>query len=190
MDHEAHTKCIRQAAQSLQGLSCGDAFGERFFVPDALARSLIWQRAVPAPPWFFTDDTVMALSIVETLAEHRHVHQDALAKSFAARYDPGRGYGPAMHKLLATFRRNHQAWRTEPFALFDGQGSYGNGSAMRVAPLGAYFACSRAFRPHGFNIESRSRTGSRACEAHTPDFTTFSKLNNSVAHQMGRLETR
>lgn len=126
--------------QSLEGFSCGDAFGERFFLPDAVAASLIQQRAAPAPPWFFTDDTVMALSILETLAEHREINQDFLARSFAGRYDPGRGYGAAMHKLLATFRRYDQAWRTEPAALFRGEGSYGNGSAMRIAPLGAYFA--------------------------------------------------
>src|SRR5215470_14458508 len=45
-----------------------------------------------------------------------------------------------MHKLLPTIRRQHQCWRTEAAALFRGQGSFGNGSAMRVAPLGAYFA--------------------------------------------------
>jgi hypothetical protein len=73
MDPDLHTKRIRRAAQSLEGLSCGDAFGERFFLPDAVAKSMIQERAVPAPPWFFTDDTVMALSILETLAEHRQI---------------------------------------------------------------------------------------------------------------------
>jgi len=63
-----------------------------------------------------------------------------LAISFAGRYDAGRGYGPAMHKLLPTIRRRPQSWRTEAASLFRGQGSFGNGSAMRVAPLGAYFA--------------------------------------------------
>lgn len=140
MADEFHTKRLQQAAQSLEGLSCGDAFGERFFLPDAVATSLIQQRALPAPPWFFTDDTVMALSILETLAQHREINQDYLAKSFAERYDSGRGYGPAMHKLLGAIRRDDQAWRIEPAALFGGEGSYGNGSAMRVAPLGAYFA--------------------------------------------------
>jgi len=137
---EHHTKRLQRAAQSLEGLSCGDAFGERFFLSDSVAKSLIQQRAVPAPPWFFTDDTVMALSILETLAEHREINQDYLARSFAGRYDPGRGYGTAMHKLLPMIRRDEHAWRTQPAALFDGEGSYGNGSAMRVAPLGAYFA--------------------------------------------------
>ena len=124
----------------MQGLSCGDAFGERFFLPNAVAESMIQERAIPAPPWFFTDDTVMALSILETLAEHQEINPDSLAISFAGRYDTGRGYGPAMHKLLPTIRRQPQSWRTEAAALFRGQGSFGNGSAMRVAPLGAYFA--------------------------------------------------
>lgn len=140
MDRELQSERLRRAAQSLEGLSCGDAFGERFFLPDAVAVSLIHQRAAPAPPWFFTDDTTMALSILEILAEQGEINQDSLARSFAGRYDPGRGYGPAMHKLLAAIRRDAQAWRTEPAALFGGEGSYGNGSAMRVAPLGAYFA--------------------------------------------------
>jgi ADP-ribosylglycohydrolase len=140
MANESHARRLRRAVQSLEGLSCGDAFGERFFLPNSVAKSLIQQRGLPAPPWFFTDDTIMALSIVETLAEHREINQNHLAKSFAGRYDPGRGYGPAMHKLLSTIRLNHEAWRTAPAALFGGAGSYGNGSAMRVAPLGAYFA--------------------------------------------------
>jgi ADP-ribosylglycohydrolase len=140
MDGKLHRERLRRAAQSLEGLSCGDAFGERFFLPDSVAAPLIQQRAVPAPPWFFTDDTVMALSILESLAEHGEIKPGSLAGSFAARYDPARGYGPAMHKLLATIRREEEAWHTEAAALFGGEGSYGNGSAMRVAPLGAYFA--------------------------------------------------
>lgn len=47
---------------------------------------MIERRAVPAPPWFFTDDTLMALSILEILAEHREIKPDSLAISFAARY--------------------------------------------------------------------------------------------------------
>jgi len=48
---------------------CGGAFGERFFLPDAVAQSLIQGRAVPAPPWFFTDDTVIAHSTLETYSD-------------------------------------------------------------------------------------------------------------------------
>ncbi len=130
---------LARAYQSLEGLRCGDAFGERFFVREELALSLIRQKAVPRPPWGFTDDTMMAISVVSTLEEHAEIVQDHLAKSFAKNYDPSRGYGPAMHGLLARIRHGGY-WRHEAKALFDGQGSFGNGSAMRVAPLGAYFA--------------------------------------------------
>ena len=140
MDRDLHERRIRRAAQSLEGLSCGDAFGERFFLPRAVAESMIQEKAVPAPPWFYTDDTVMALSIVETLAEHQEIKPDSLALSFASRYDSARGFGAAMHQLLPAIRRQPESWRTQAAALFRGQGSFGNGSAMRVAPLGAYFA--------------------------------------------------
>src|SRR5262245_11866029 len=36
--------------------------------------------------------------------------------------------------------RSGKRWEPEARSLFGGQGSWGNGSAMRVAPLGAYFA--------------------------------------------------
>src|SRR5258708_22679662 len=141
---ESHEQSRRErlarAYQSLEGLCCGDAFGERFFIPGKMALTLIDQRAVPAPPWIFTDDTMMAISIVSTLEEREEIDQNQLAQSFATNYDPTRGYGPAMHGLLATIRQRRGHWREEAQALFGGQGSFGNGSAMRVAPLGAYFA--------------------------------------------------
>jgi ADP-ribosylglycohydrolase len=131
---------LERAYQSLDGLSCGDAFGQCFFLPEDAALSLIRQRSLPVQtPWMFTDDTMMALSIVWTLERHGRIHQDSLAQSFATNYSPFRGYGAAMHQLLARVRHG-SPWRREARALFDGQGSFGNGSAMRVAPLGAYFA--------------------------------------------------
>ena len=44
-----------------------------------------------------------------------------------------------MHGLLAKYALGI-GWKQEAGRLFDGQGSYGNGAAMSVAPLGAYFA--------------------------------------------------
>lgn len=137
---DASNERLSRAYLSLEGLSCGDAFGERFFVQPSLAVELIARRSLPEPPWVFTDDTMMAVSVVETLQKHGRIDQDHLAGSFARHYDPMRGYGPAMHDLLHKYRYVGPRWRDEASALFDGQGSYGNGSAMRVAPLGAYFA--------------------------------------------------
>lgn len=136
---ELKTNRLARARDSLEGLCCGDAFGERFFLPEGLAHSMIHSKDVPAPPWFYTDDTMMAMSIVATLDQHGEINSDSLAKHFAHHYDPSRGYGPSMHQLLVEIRAGLD-WRSRSRALFRGQGSFGNGSAMRVAPLGAYLA--------------------------------------------------
>jgi ADP-ribosylglycohydrolase len=137
IDHEER---MERARLSLDGLSVGDAFGERFFFPPNV-ESLIERRAVPAPPWRITDDTIMALGIMEVLQGHAKVHQDELARVFARRYrlEPGRGYGATAKEVLAKIQEG-VGWRKVAGAAFGGEGSMGNGAAMRVAPLGAYFA--------------------------------------------------
>lgn len=65
--------------------------------------------------------------------------QDLLAASFASHHDFDPGYGPSMNRLLHLVRAG-DSWRELAGGLFDGQGSWGNGAAMRVAPLGAWFA--------------------------------------------------
>lgn len=124
---------------SLTGLSVGDSLGETFFGAGSEFISRIEQREVPPAPWRYTDDTEMALSIVETLLRYGRIDSDALAQGFARRYNPWRGYGSGAHRLLSRLQSGAN-WRTEVSQMFGGSGSYGNGAAMRVAPLGAFFA--------------------------------------------------
>ncbi|MEZ0231047.1 MAG: ADP-ribosylglycohydrolase family protein [Planctomycetota bacterium] len=130
---------IESMRLSLDGLSVGDGFGERFFVRDA--ESLIAQRAEPRRPWEWTDDTAMAISIFELLRQEGRIDQDLLAKKFAKRwlFEPGRGYGGGALSLLERIQ-DGEPWCEVARSLFHGQGSLGNGGAMRVAPLGAFFA--------------------------------------------------
>ncbi|MEZ7005538.1 ADP-ribosylglycohydrolase family protein [Streptomyces sp. AD55] len=128
---------LDRALASLRGLSVGDALGSRFFVPSNYP--LLKRRELPSGPWQWTDDTEMAASVVAVLAAHDRVDQDALAHSFAAHHDVDRGYGPAVDRLLRLVREGGD-WKELAAALFDGQGSWGNGAAMRVAPLGAWYA--------------------------------------------------
>lgn len=133
------------ARDSIHGLALGDAFGERWFPlmrTPAQAFSQIQDRQTPSEPdWHWTDDTAMALSVLRALYEHGEIHPDHLARSFAQTYlaDPARGYGYGMHQLLPELAEDPAAWRTAAGGLFDGQGSLGNGAAMRAAPLGAWF---------------------------------------------------
>jgi ADP-ribosylglycohydrolase len=70
------------------------------------------------------------------------IRAPSLAEAFGKRFlaDPHRGYGPAMHSLLPELAEGPSRWREKAQSLFRGTASYGNGAAMRVAPLGAYFA--------------------------------------------------
>jgi ADP-ribosylglycohydrolase len=138
VDHPAR---MARALLALEGLSTGDAFGERFFVHPDLVERLIAERALPAAPWAYTDDTVMALGIVEVLDRLGAIDQEVLARVFARRYgaEPNRGYGGAAHQILRNIL-TEIPWQLTAKAVFGGTGSMGNGGAMRVAPLGAYFA--------------------------------------------------
>ncbi len=126
-----------RALASLRGLCVGDALGSQFFVPGN--RALLERCEVPSGVWQWTDDTEMACSVLAVLVEHHRVDQDALADSFARHHDFDRGYGPAVNRLLRQVREGGD-WQELAGALFNGQGSWGNGAAMRIAPLGAWYA--------------------------------------------------
>jgi ADP-ribosylglycohydrolase len=126
----------------MRGLALGDAFGETWLLrPAAEMEIAVAERQWNEAPWPWTDDTAMALSLLRILDQHGHVDQDALAEAFAGDYaaDPYRSYGPSMHQVLRAIGQG-EAWATVTRRQFDGMGSWGNGAAMRVAPLGAWFA--------------------------------------------------
>ncbi len=126
------------AYDSLVGLSVGDALGAQFFVPGHSVSDLHAGRP-PAPPWQWTDDTEMACSVYMEVLDRGRIDRDALAAVFAQRCEPYRGYGPGTVVVLHEIR-DGRPWADAAGAVFGGSGSWGNGAAMRVAPLGAYFA--------------------------------------------------
>lgn len=134
---------MERALVALDGLSVGDAFGERFFTPQA--RQRIAARSLPVAPWGTTDDTEMAIAIVDVLGRKGEIDRDALAQAFALRWvrDPGRGYGAGAHRILEAIASG-MPWHKAAGAAFGGMGSLGNGGAMRAAPVGAYFAVDLA----------------------------------------------
>lgn len=131
----------KQVQLSLDGLSVGDGFGQSFFfVPPAVADSRQNGRHLPPAPWFYTDDTVMAVSIVNSLRLHGRIDPDWLAVEFAREYrrEPDRGYGATARGILQRIGEG-VPWKTAAAEVFDGEGSCGNGGAMRAAPVGVWF---------------------------------------------------
>lgn len=126
---------LQRLDASLQGLVIGDGYGQ----------SVMWDRGAlgegdPRGPWNWTDDSEMAFSIARVLFETGRVDQDALAASFAEHFHEGRMYGPGMLFNYFPSVLAGTPWSTVAGSLFNGSGSFGNGSAMRVAPLGAFLA--------------------------------------------------
>ncbi|MGR3875112.1 ADP-ribosylglycohydrolase family protein [Streptomyces graminifolii] len=131
----------QHAHASLDGLVLGDAFGDGWFTrSDEDAEQLWAARALRPAPWSWTDDSAMAFVLFAHLVAHGEVRPAVLAREFAAEYerDPSRGYGPSMHGILRRIG-DGEKWQAVTTGQFGGQGSYGNGAAMRVAPLGAWF---------------------------------------------------
>ncbi|MER7540319.1 ADP-ribosylglycohydrolase family protein [Streptomyces sp. NPDC097704] len=129
---------------SLSGLAFGDAFGDRWF--GILRRegtaALEARTPPPGPLWRWSDDTAQALVLVGELSQGSGVvDQDRLALRLAEAYadDTHRGYGASMHDVLRRIGAG-EPWREVVAGQFGGQGSWGNGAAMRVAPLGAWHA--------------------------------------------------
>lgn len=124
---------------ALVGTAVGDALGAptegRYRVPAAYLESL----DEDPPNLRFTDDTAMTLGVARSLVECSRFDGRHMAETLAAGYrrEPWRGYGagpPLVFAQLAAGVPWDQAGRT----LFDGAGSYGNGAAMRVAPVALY----------------------------------------------------
>jgi len=132
---------LARAQRSLDGLSIGDAFGEAFYADPTTLAPRMEGRIPPDAPWYYTDDTIMAMSVVETLEAHGGIDQDGLAARFGRKFklDAWRGYGRATHRILFEITKGGD-WRELAAAAFGGAGSMGNGGAMRAGPIGAYFA--------------------------------------------------
>lgn len=130
-------------AGCLLGLAVGIALGAHFEgqMCDTIARhyrtaaSLI-ENPPPGELWY-TDDTQIAIGIAETLVACGRIDEETLCARFAANYLPQRGYGRGAKVVLqAMCDGEDHRYRAEN--LFPG-GSFGNGAAMRVAPVGLLF---------------------------------------------------
>jgi len=87
----------------------------------------------------YTDDTAMMIGVSESLIEKKGFDADHMAQTFLRNYDsePGRGYGPGP-PLIFRMMKSGLSWEEAAGNIYPG-GSYGNGSAMRVAPIGLFY---------------------------------------------------
>lgn len=118
------------------GLAVGDCLGRPVegwaSVPDAyIGEVLAEPRSM-----VYTDDTAMALVLARSLLECDGFSGAHMSMAFAEEYEDAsfRGYGRNVVEVFRQVRAGHR-WDEAAARQFGGQGSYGNGAAMRVAPV-------------------------------------------------------
>lgn len=128
---------------SLLGLAVGDALGAHFEGRAAAYMTRTYSSAkelIDNPPLgelWYTDDTQMMIGVAQTLVECARIDDRVLCRHFATNFLPQRGYGRGARLVLEAMVDGHDhQYLAEN--LFPG-GSFGNGAAMRVAPVGLMF---------------------------------------------------
>ncbi len=126
---------------ALLGVAVGDGLGAPFegtpSVPaDELARLELEEEAGPLR---YTDDTHMTIGLARSLLECGGFDGAHMATRFAADFsaEPWRGYGPGPPRVFALLAQG-EPWDQAAVSLFGGSGSFGNGAAMRVAPVALF----------------------------------------------------
>jgi poly(ADP-ribose) glycohydrolase ARH3 len=114
------------------GTFVGDAFGRQVEGWSSLTIQEVHGLLEEMGKGIYTDDTEMMIGIMESLVENPQFDPALTAGKFLANFSPYRGYGGRIYGVMDRLRSG-VAWNKA------GTDSWGNGGAMRVAPIGFFF---------------------------------------------------
>jgi poly(ADP-ribose) glycohydrolase ARH3 len=129
------------AAGVLLGTFVGDAVAARWEGAEAVGLDEARRRleaSLSAPTLTYTDDTQMTMALAEHLCEFPEVDQTRLAATFLEHFQDHRGYARGMFGIVAAWRSGRDVAGAAR-SVFP-EGSFGNGAAMRVAPVGVVWS--------------------------------------------------
>jgi len=118
------------------GSAIGDALGASF--------EGLWINKLNIEEFSFhgrwTDDTHMMIGVAESLIANKGFNGEHMAWAFIKNWEkePWRGYGPGPPRVFRMIKSGI-AWNEAAKQLYGGMGSFGNGAAMRVAPIGLFY---------------------------------------------------
>jgi poly(ADP-ribose) glycohydrolase ARH3 len=122
---------------AILGCFLGDAFGSGFegMHPDRAVFHL--SNLSKKFTRSYTDDTDMTLALAESIVQCSTVDPEGIAKHFSLSCDLTRGYAIGTIKAVLALRAGVQ-WHQVGRIVFE-EGSFGNGAAMRVSPVGLFY---------------------------------------------------
>ena len=125
----------------LLGTFVADALGARWEGAESVDLGQARRRlemSLTADELRYTDDTQLTLALAEHLCTHPDIDPASLVTTFLEHFEDWRGYARGMHGIVAAWRQGMPP-EAAATAVFP-DGSFGNGAAMRVAPVGALHA--------------------------------------------------
>ncbi len=84
----------------------------------------------------YTDDTEMALALAHAIVQEKAVKAESCAKMYVEYYNSWRGYGAGAHAVIFALK-NGTGYKETGSMVFK-NGSFANGGAMRIAPVGLF----------------------------------------------------
>ena len=114
------------------GSAIGDAMGELAFrYPQ---RDKLIAAAEGVAKLRYTDDTAMAIGLATSLLNRDHLEARDLGETFQRNFErePWRGYAAGPPTIFSLVRSKGIAYVDAAQMLFAGNGSFGNGAAMRI----------------------------------------------------------
>ena len=121
------------------GSALGDAIGELAF--HYRTRDLLCAQIDLHEPLTYTDDTAMAIGLAESIQRTGKIVSKDLGDTFSKNFfqEPWRGYASGPPAIFSLVEKTGISYEEAARRLFDGTGSFGNGGAMRIAPLALFF---------------------------------------------------
>jgi len=124
---------------ALIGTGVGDALGAPFEGWFAIEPEKIEEAAARQKVLTYTDDTHMMIGVAESLVKAGGFDGEDMTHTFIRNYElePYRGYGPGPPYIFRLIEAG-EPWNQAAQKVYPG-GSFGNGSAMRIAPVGILY---------------------------------------------------
>lgn len=124
---------------AMLGSALGDAIGElafRFHDRDSLEEAVGKINTLS-----YTDDTAMAIGLAESIVRKGKIDQEDIGTTFSKNFErePWRGYASGPPTVFYMAKQSGMAFVDAARRLYGGDGSYGNGAAMRITPVGLFY---------------------------------------------------
>lgn len=161
----------------------GDAIGEIAFFRSS--RAALQEELRTSSQLRYTDDTAMAIGLAESITRRGSLESGHLGDTFRTNFlrEPWRGYASGPPTVFSMVSDLGISYTEAAQRLFGGTGSFGNGAAMRIGPVGAFYYDSPL-------LYEQVRIASAVTHAHPVGIDGAAVLAKAVALAVGQTSSK